>query len=487
MYIPVPGQNDETAARWASALKNDDGQAAKDLFPLISEGYHPFLEAILQDPLPLRVMTAALEAGRAGPGWMEAAVMGSNHTGHIHDWEKILAWHETMQGRQATIDSLAATLDQAGRTGVKRGSQAFVRGVLNYDVNQLDHILKNRWVGLAIRAAAKHPEDTWPERCSIGVDGLLERAHFAGALDALALTSLDETAPGTLLDQWLDHDPSRRAAWATAGQRDEERNQTLNAWMKQWLPEMVWHGSPLAQWCQNVRQGTPIAEDPMEDPAFGPGMAFGRISGDERNRLGERSFMACEGLKGYNLAVGLTAAINTMVYAWCYAMEANPEFFCHQHTAANRRHLALSQGDGAEWERATTPECGAWLRDTLRQGWRSRGLLERLSLADIVNWMIQDDAWRTWRSEDGASLLAVGLDVFAGYAATTDKKRLNQRMALKLDKLCPGLLTTPDAQGQMPLDQIDLTDVTRSAVLRQAIGREIKGKNSPAASGKPRM
>lgn len=465
--------------QWQSVLESDNGEQAKSLLLLADDDGRLLQDALFHTPLPTNVINACAEHGCMAGDWIQHALNKGNVSGYARDWGAILAWHSEKFGLERTRDRVVKCLDSACRTWIKKNSRAFLRAALNQDPALVHDLLASDRASQLMLLAIAHPEDSWPERSPVSIVSLLERAQFMNGL----ATSASFHPNGTALDQWLDHMPSRREAWNRAGVRDEDNERLLTTWLDQWVPNRTWARSPLAAWCNEVKEGRAPKKDPTQHPAFG-----GRVwlpSARKKEHIA-RHFGTSEGLNGYNLETGLRSAINGLIRAKEAVRNASP-LFCHLHTPFQVRHLALTLGDTPTWEALSSTEGARWLQETLQQGGRAVSLLERHNMAELVSWMVRDETWREWKTDRGMTLFDVGLDLFAGFGPDTDKKRLNQQMALKLDRLCPGLLTTPDALGQIPLDLLGVKPATRSAVLRQALKREAKVGKRPKAPHSQRM
>lgn len=273
------------------------------------------------------------------------------------------------------------------------------------------------------------------------------------------------------MERWLAADPAHARAWLSIQQEDRAHYDQHVVWFDKWIGDSK--HSRLREWCQDIIENRTTQECPLNDA--------GVTQGQREKDIQSMRALAAEKyqkLLDHNIAGSWfqgTANLNVSIARDAQRMAS---------TNTQRRELAefppdtlvqsLALGKHSGWRAMGSPEGAARFQALCQQDRRVAKVVGSWDMRVIVQWMLEEPSWITWKDPKGRSLLDLGLDERKWVGSAHVELRVGKVDLRRLAKQDPDLLTRTNDHGESVLDRLHLPDATRADVKRVMMARHIQ-------------
>lgn len=435
---------------WLGALEHDDPTSVRSFVDTLNraERYVALAQVLGHPRKPEAVLDVLLDMkvtdGLVVSSWL---LHLSNEKLDL-DWAEGLRWLGTRMDPALLTEQVTHAWDKLlDRTALSLHSEGLLVGIAE---NYPELVQKASTTPLATRLffmSINHPERKWLERAGVNMAQVL-RAGMSEDWRWETIMNPPQLGQPTAFDQWKAQDEGRQVAYDQVLDAERRVLDRETEWIKTWQPTTQWQGSALQRWCDDLlTQGASAAVNPHDDPIlFGPGTTEGAeairvkrqyetlVAGGTINRFSLRMVhnLVRELRGGESSKLGMFPLIPLAA-----GLNSNAKWAGE----------AMSQGMYQDQAQAVLEDPRA---PYVLQGWRGQ---------DVVQWMIDQPHWQTWRNAHNESLLDVWVSAQHG---VNKPAKLPRAKIMVLARRCPDILNGVDAQGVRLLHRLDIDDSARS-------------------------
>ena len=477
---------------WRDVLDSDDVDGAWRLWGDYWKAEPWQLAMALGYPvLPERVLGALLEHNPLEVNWL-ASTLGSG--GGTIDWERALDWRERTSDRAQLTKEMRSgfgvvlnqyvTMSSMLRrdTDLLGSTQNLLLALLERDPTIVHHSTQSIPRGTLFEFACHPKAGCWLARSGLNIDqvihdGVSNNRHLGLAIRVRGVG--DSVQHADDLEQWKARHPQFREAWDRIAAQDLALIQQQEDWFDTWLPTKHWQGSPLQAWCTQVGLGqTRTTPSPLQHPVMAPSAGDGVYN---PIRAAENYEKTLGVMPKPGLAFGRAQIANNQLRS--ELAKRNPHvpratLDCGLDPWARGFHYkrdwageAMATREGAEHAQAL-----------MAIDRRVINAVMNWPLREVVDWILKEPSWRTWRDRHGENLLQIAV---ARENVMDRDLFLPKALLLKLARTVPALLTDANGAGETPLERMRVPDASKAAARRDMLTRQVP-KSHKAPAGRPR-
>lgn len=502
--------------QWQQAIEHGTPQQAGEVIQRMNSG-SPInsgvrLGMLLGRVLGVKVQPQDWAYNLIDPDWISQAKNGNwvrwvgGFEGRI-DWERAMAWRKSLgvSDRDIRQELVTGWCDLRGEYLGKHYNQANTSYQAMEDLLSFDPTLLRDIMGLDIQKEAAELQGSSPQLCEdlfylscrdtghwlerSGVHPILVLAGFIERNPDGKPFEPDEDTGLSRIEQWCAVSPERLAAWDQLKQLDLDAEQAFLAWQHQWVPGRSTQDAPLLDWCQGV------LHTQQEPPGPSPMSPYVRNTTESRSKNAQLWAVNFSGKYPQRNARALSKVIvplanGTNTYWKPSELPLDPLMVALHH----QRDWAL--------EKVKTEQGARHVQDWLDRDERSQNVMLNSQLPDVIDWILDQPAWQSWRDGRGNTVL----DHFLMYSRHNVRHTTSQtsplRLArtasrtklLRLARKCPEILANVGSKDGSAIEQVPVDDTVRAEMKQAVLGKQMRetrktqrGKKLAGSRGLPRM
>ena len=458
---------DTHGALWTRAVENNT-TLPRSLLEEQGRKIHNLGMALGYHILPTKLLNAVEAAGilenTESAAWMASMACLDQD----FEWEAIFSWRKQLLGREAALEELRHTLKMCGKGPYSSRPEMKALMIAILDTHpglvkslEEDALLHETLLDLTLIRS----KTNWVEEGGVDERRMIHLARTSGFFGKLTIRENGIAA----MEQWLDKGQRRKHFQAM---RDEDRAERaiLEDWMAQWIPGEVFGGSPLETWC-NSWQDT--ARWQGQNPTYHA--LFDVLEPHRRERL-SNEHVAEHWRKFGNVWMDQEVNVGDLI-RWASGESMDLVVLGNYLDPLVFALMGRSQDADRVMK---TPEGAARAQDLMALDGRVWKALQPWTGGQVMEWILREPSWHSWRDLKGDSLLDLWLD-------TDSKVSIDVDLIMALAETCPELLTHKNRHGQTALARLPVDAEGKSWATRWLLGQNLEKTEPPKERKLPRM